>query len=394
MTKIMAVNAGSSSLKFQLFEMDQEIVITSGIVERIGLNDSIFTIKFNNEKQTMIKNILNHSEAVDLVLKTLIDKNIVKSLDEIQAVGHRVVQGGSYFSESVICTDDVKKKIESLIPLAPLHNKAHLIGIDAFEKAIPNAKSVVVFDTAFHQTMKEDAYIYPIPYKYYKDFKVRKYGAHGTSHAYITKETIKLLNSPKESNIIVCHLGAGSSLCAVKNGQSIDTSMGLTPLAGVMMATRCGDIDPSVIDFLAHQTSMSIDKITTMLNKQSGLLGVSEISSDMRDLLAQENTNKQAKLAIDIYVNRVCDFIGQYYIKLGHIDAISFTAGIGENSAPIRKKIVDKISCALSVSLDEEKNNASGVRNIATQNSKFPIFVIPTNEELVIARDTKRLLNL
>lgn len=396
MSKIIAVNAGSSSLKFQLFEMDDEHVITSGIVERIGMDDAIFTIKYNGEKETKTLPVPTHNEAVQLLLDTLIEKKIVHDLTDIKGIGHRIVQGGSYFDSSVVIDEDVKAKIKELIPLAPLHNGPHLIGINAFEKAIPSAGAVAVFDTAFHQSMPPKNYVYPIPYEYYTDHAIRKYGAHGTSHYYVSQRVIDLLGNPEHSNIIVAHLGAGGSLTAVKDGKSYDTSMGLTPLAGIMMATRCGDIDASVFDFMAENLGMSAHEIITTFNKKSGLLGVSGVSGDMRDVkAAAEEGNERAQLAIEIFENRVVDYIGQYTFELGHVDAIAFTAGIGENSDFVRHDILAKIAEATGIVINEDANkNGKGERLITKPESKIKVFVIPTDEELVIARDTKRLLNL
>ncbi|WP_294580717.1 acetate/propionate family kinase [uncultured Thomasclavelia sp.] len=396
MAKVISVNAGSSSLKFQLFEMDDESVITSGVIERIGLDDSIFTIKYNGEKDVTTKPIKDHKEAVNLLLETLVSKQIVKDLNEIKGVGHRVVQGGAYFDQSVIIDDDVVAKIDELKSLAPLHNPAHLTGYYAFKEAIPDAGAVAVFDTAFHQTLEPRCYIYPIPYKYYTDYKVRKYGAHGTSHYYVSQRAIDLLGNPEHSKIIVAHLGAGGSLTAVKDGKSVNTSMGFTPLAGIMMGTRSGDVDPSVIDYLIEEVGMDMKEVITMLNKESGLLGISGVSSDFRDVQeAAQNGHERAQLAIDIFFRRVIAYIGRYYIALGGCDAICFTAGIGENSYYARSGICDLLKEALGVELDEEANvNGKGERLISTPNSKIKVFVIPTNEELVIARDTKRLLNL
>ena len=351
MAKIISVNAGSSSLKFQLFEMDDESVITSGVIERIGLEDSIFTIKYQGKKTVTTNPIKDHKVAVQLLLDTLIEKGIVKELNEIKGVGHRVVQGGSYFDSSAIIDEDVVSKIDELKSLAPLHNPAHLTGYYAFKEAIPEAGAVAVFDTAFHQTLDPKCYIYPI----------------------------------------VAHLGAGGSLTAVKDGKSVNTSMGFTPLAGIMMGTRSGDVDPSVIDYLIEEVGMDMKEVITMLNKESGLLGISGVSSDFRDVQnAALEGNERAQLAIDIFYRRVIAYIGRYFIALGGVDAICFTAGIGENSFFARKGI-----CDLGIELDEDANvNGQGDRLISTPNSKVKVFVIPTNEELVIARDTKRLLNL
>lgn len=396
MAKIIAVNAGSSSLKFQLFEMDNEEVITSGVIERIGFDDAIFTIKYQDQKNKEILPIKDHQAAADLLLDTLIKKHIVSSLDEIKGVGHRVVQGGSYFKSSQIMDDYVVSKIDELKVLAPLHNPHHLTGYYAFKKAIPNAGAVAVFDTAFHQTLEKRCYIYPIPYKYYEENMVRKYGAHGTSHFYVSHRAIELMGNPEHSKVIVAHLGNGASLTAVKDGISVNTSMGFTPLAGIMMGTRSGDVDPSVIDYLVENIGLTMPEVIHMLNKESGLLGISGVSSDFRDVQqAALQGHERAKLALDIFFRRVIAYIGRYFIALGGVDAICFTAGIGENSAFARKEICDLLTEALGVEIDQEANeNGQGDRLISTPNSKVKIFVIYTNEELVIARDTKKLLNL
>ncbi len=396
MSKVIAVNAGSSSLKFQLFEMDDETVITSGVVERIGLEDSIFTIKYNGEKDVKTLSIPTHKEAVALLLETLIEKNIVKSLEEIKGVGHRVVQGGSYFQGSAIIDDYVVEKIDELKSLAPLHNPAHLTGYYAFKEAIPNAGAVAVFDTAFHQTLEPRCFVYPIPYRFYEDHKIRKYGAHGTSHFYVSTKARELLGNPEHSKIIVAHLGAGGSLSAVKDGKCINTSMGFTPLAGIMMGTRSGDLDASVVDYLVNTLGIDMQEVIKILNKESGLLGISGVSSDFRDVQqAAEAGNERAKLALEIFFRRVIAYIGRYFIALGGCDAIAFTAGIGENSAYARKQILTLVSEALGIVIDDDANeNGKGERLITKPESKIKVFVIPTNEELVIARDTKRLLNL
>lgn len=396
MSKVIAVNAGSSSLKFQLFEMDDESVIASGVVERIGLEDSIFTIKYNGKKDVTTSSIPTHKEAVALLLDTLLEKGIVESLDEIKGVGHRVVQGGTYFSESTIIDDFVVEKVDELKDLAPLHNPANLTGYYAFKEAIPDAGAVAVFDTAFHQTLEPRCYIYPIPYKFYEENKIRKYGAHGTSHLYVSQRAIDLLGNPEHSKVIVAHLGAGGSLSAVKDGKCINTSMGFTPLAGIMMGTRCGDLDASVVEYMVDTLGIDMHDLITILNKESGLLGISGVSSDFRDVQqAAEEGNERAKLALDIFFRRVIAYIGRYFIALGGCDAIAFTAGIGENSAFARKSIIDLISEALGIVIDEDANeNGSGERLITKPESKIKVYVIPTNEELMIARDTKRLLNL
>jgi acetate kinase len=396
MSKVIAVNAGSSSLKFQLFEMNNESVITSGVIERIGLEDSVFTIKYNGEKDVQTLPIPTHKEAVALLLDTLIKKEIVKDLNEIRGVGHRIVQGGSYFKESAVIDDYVVEKIDELKALAPLHNPAHLIGYYAFKEAIPNAGAVAVFDTAFHQTLEPRCYIYPIPYKFYEEHKIRKYGAHGTSHFYVSTRTRDLLGNPEHSKIIVAHLGAGGSLSAVKDGKCINTSMGFTPLAGIMMGTRSGDLDASVVEYLVDTLNIDMHELIHILNKESGLLGVSGISSDFRDVQkAADEGNERAKLALDIFFRRVIAYIGRYFIALGGCDAIAFTAGIGENSAYARKEILSLVSEALGIVIDDDANeNGKGERLISKPESKIKVYVVPTNEELVIARDTKRLLNL
>lgn len=396
MSKVISVNAGSSSLKFQLFEMDDESVIASGVVERIGLDDSIFTIKYNGEKDVKTCPIKDHSVAVEMLLNTLVEKNIVKDLNEIKGVGHRVVQGGAYFNQSVIVDEDVIQKVDELKSLAPLHNPANLTGYYAFKKAIPDAGAVMVFDTAFHQTLEPRCFVYPIPYKFYEENKIRKYGAHGTSHYFVSSRCRELMGNPEHSKIIVAHLGAGGSLSAVRDGKCINTSMGFTPLAGIMMGTRSGDIDGSVIDYLINQVGIEAKKVIRILNKESGLLGVSGVSSDFRDVQqAAQKGNERAQLALDIFFRRVIAYIGRYFIALGGADAICFTAGIGENSAYARKEICSLISEALGVVIDDDANeNGQGERLISTPESKIKVYVIPTNEELVIARDTKRLLNL
>lgn len=398
MSKIISVNAGSSSLKFQLFEMDDETVITSGVIERIGLEDSIFTIKYNGEKDVTTLPIENHKVAVQLLLDTLIKKEIVKDLDEIKGVGHRVVQGGAYFDQSVIIDDDVVAKIDELKSLAPLHNPAHLTGYYAFKEAIPNAGAVAVFDTAFHQTLEPKSYIYPIPYKYYVENKVRKYGAHGTSHFYVSSRCREMMGNPKHSRIIVAHLGAGGSLTAVKDGKSINTSMGFTPLAGIMMGTRSGDVDPSVMPYLCKKLNKTADEVLEIYNKKSGMLGISGISSDSRDIenaLFNEG-NERALLTGLLYARIVSKYIGQYYAELGGCDAICFTAGVGENAAYLRRLIIDNASRAFGVFLDEELNSIRSDENrvISHQYSQIKVMVIPTNEEVMIARDTVRLLDL
>ena len=397
MVKVMAVNAGSSSLKFQLINMPSEEVITSGLVERIGQEVGNFVIKVNGEKIQTQTPIPDHQVAVDLLLNALVDHHIVESLEEIDAVGHRVVHGGEDFDDSVVVDEEAEKKVADLAELAPLHNPANIIGYKAFKEALPDhVGHVFVFDTAFHQTLDKERYLYPLPLEYYTDLKVRKYGAHGTSHKYVSQQAIEMLGNPKESRIIVCHLGNGASVSAVQDGKCIDTSMGFTPLAGVMMGTRSGDVDPSVIDYLIEEVGLDMKEVIKMLNKESGLLGVSGVSSDFRDVQeAAANGNERAQLALDIFFRRVIAYIGRYFIALGGVDAICFTAGIGENSFFARKEICNLLTEALGIEIDDDANvNGKGDRLISTPNSKVKVYVIPTNEELVIARDTKRLLNL
>ena len=397
MSKVMAVNAGSSSLKFQLFNMPEETVITSGVVERIGLEDGIFTIKVNGEKVKTVTDIPNHTVAVNMLLKALVEHKIVESYDEIDACGHRVVQGGPYFEDSAIVTEDSEAKVEELIELAPLHNGANLIGMRAFRDALPNARHIFVFDTSFHQTMAEEQYLYALPYKYYTEHKVRKYGAHGTSHKYVSGRAIDMLGNPEHSKVIVCHLGNGASLSAVKDGLCVDTSMGFTPLAGVMMGTRSGDVDPSVLPFVMRKEGLNIEEMLNVLNKQSGMLGVSGISSDSRDIEdAYKAGNEAAIRTSNLYASIVAKYIGTYFVELGGCDAIAFTAGLGENAAYLRTLICNNIKEALGVELDETKNNtrSGDDRVISTENSKVKVMIIPTNEEVMIARDTVRLLGL
>jgi acetate kinase len=397
MVKVMAVNAGSSSLKFQLMEMPEEKVITSGIVERIGFEDANFEILVAGEKKKITSPILDHAVAVKLLLKALVDEGIVASLSDIDAVGHRVVHGGEYFDDSIKVDSDVIGKVDELCELAPLHNPANLIGYHAFKEALPAVEHVFVFDTAFHQTMVAEKYIYPLPIEFYKKYKVRKYGAHGTSHKYVSNEIINILGKPEHSKIIVCHLGNGASLSAVKDGICIDTSMGFTPLAGVMMGTRSGDVDPSIMPYLCKKLNKSSDEVLDVYNKKSGMLGVSQISSDSRDVEdAYYKGDPRAILTSQIYAESVAKYIGSYVIALGGVDVIAFTAGVGENAAYLRTLIVNNIQEALDVYLDEEENNTrkKGNRIVSSKKSKVKVMIIPTNEEVMIARDTIRILGL
>ena len=397
MTKVIAVNSGSSSLKFQLFKMPEEEVLTSGVAERIGQEMGIFTINVNGEKVTTNVPIPDHQKAVDLLLEALVKHGIVKDLSEIKGAGHRIVQGGSYFNGSVKVDEDVVNKVDELCSLAPLHNPAHLVCYKAFKKALPEIEHVFVFDTAFHQTMGSESYLYPVPYEWYTDYKVRKYGAHGTSHEYVMKRTAELMGKkPEELNILTCHLGNGASISAIKKGKVINTSMGLSPLGGIMMGTRCGDIDPTVVYYMEEKLNCSPEEMDTYLNKKSGMLGVSGISSDARDIQAAVNDgNERAILTYNLYVNRVINLIGGYYMQLGHVDAMSFTAGLGEHAVEIREGILKALEEGMGVRVDYELNaKTHSEKKISLPDSKVDVFVVPTNEELVIARDTVRILGL
>ena len=396
MAKIMAVNAGSSSIKFQLLEMPEEKVITSGVMERIGLAEGIFTLKLNGKKEETHPVIPTQAEGVQLLLDTLLEKGIVKSLDEINGVGHRVVQGGEFFKDSTLVNDEVIAKIADLADLAPLHNPAHIIGIKAFQKALPNVPQVVVFDTVFHQTMPEEAYMYATPYEWYEKYGIRKYGAHGTSHQYVSQRTAELLNKPlKDTKIIVCHLGNGASITAVEGGKSKDTSMGLTPLEGIPMGTRSGILDPTVVSYICEKEGKTAAEVVNILNKKSGYLGMSGIGNDARDVTKAANEgNHRAQLTFAVQAKRIVDYIAAYYVYMGGCDAIAFTAGMGENLCHLRKKIIDRLG-VLGVKLDEEANKVMGDEAlISTPDSKIKVFVVPTNEEVMIARDTVRVAKI
>lgn len=392
--KILSVNAGSSSLKFQLYEMPEAKVLISGIFERIGINDGIYTIKQNGNKEERHADLPNHSVAVEILLKTLLEKKVIKDLEEIKGVGHRLVHGGDKYNKSVIINDDVMKTLKELIPLAPLHNPANIMGVEAFQKAIPNALEVGCFDTAFHQTMDEDQYIYPVPYDWYKEYGVRKYGFHGLSHKYVSMKAAEILDR-KYCNVIVCHIGSGGSISAVRDGKCIDTTMGFTPNAGIVMGSRCGDIDYSIIPYIMKETGMSLDEIDTILNKKSGMLGISGISSDFRDIEARiTDGDHRAILAHHLLVNSIVKYIAQFYVELGGCDMLVFTAGVGENSAHVRRMIVDRLG-ALGMKIDRDKNEATRFGKegiISSSTSRVPIYVIPTDEEVMIARDTYSFL--
>ena len=398
MSKIISVNAGSSSLKFQLFKMPEEEVLTSGNAERIGLEEGIFTIKVNGEKIVTNTPIKDHAVAVALLLEALVKHGIVKDLSEIKAAGHRIVQGGAYFDQSVKVDEDVVAKVEELCELAPLHNPAHLICYRAFKEALPEIEHVFVFDTAFHQSMTEESFLFPVPYNWYTDYKIRRYGAHGTSHQYVSERTAALMGKDvKDLNIITCHLGNGASITAIKGGKCINTSMGLTPLGGIMMGTRSGDLDPTVVFYMMKKLGCTPDEMDTYLNKKSGMLGISGISSDARDIQAAADAgDPRAILTHQLYVNRVINVLGGYVMQLGHVDAISFTAGLGENDVNMREMILKAATECLGLDINYELNaNTRGKEaRLSTNDSKVSVFVVPTNEEVVIARDTQRILGL
>ncbi len=391
--KILSINAGSSSLKFCLFNMNDDSVIAKGQFERIGIDGSFYTIKFNSEKITQEVEMPTHLEAVNILLEKLVALEIIQSLYEIHGVGHRIVQGKDVFDKSVVINDDVMEKLETIKNFAPLHNPANILGIEAFRKALPDAVQVAVFDTAFHQTMDEEAYLYPVPYKWYSDYGVRKYGAHGTSHRYIALQVKKILGT-SEFRLISCHIGNGGSITAIKDGKCVDTSMGFTPLAGIMMGSRSGDIDPSIIPYVMEQEGKNAGEIIDDLNRRSGLLGLSECSSDMRDVIAKcEQNDEKALRAKNKYVRRIVDYIAQYYVLLGGADVLVFTAGVGENNALIRKEVCARLEC-LGIKIDDERNNATGeTRKISSNDSLIDVYVIPTDEELMIAKDTFNLIN-
>ena len=394
---ILVINCGSSSLKFQLINSESEGVLAKGLCERIGIDGKLTYQPEGGEKTTSDKAMPTHTEAIQFVIDALTDEKtgVVKSLDEINAVGHRVVHGGEKFASSVVIDDEVLKAIEECNDLAPLHNPANLIGINACRELMPGVPMVAVFDTAFHQTMPSKAYMYGLPYEYYEKYKVRRYGFHGTSHSFVSKRTAELLNRPyEETKTIVCHLGNGASICAVENGKSVDTSMGLTPLEGLVMGTRSGDIDPAILEFLAKKENLDIDGLMTMLNKKSGVYGLSNnLSSDFRDLTAgAADGNRPAQIALDVFCYRVAKYVGSYVAAMNGVDAIAFTAGIGENVCIVREKVCAYLGY-LGVELNKEANAIRGEEiTISTPDSKVKVMVVPTNEELAIARETVALV--
>ena len=390
MAKVLTINSGSSSLKFKLYEMPEEKVLCSGNCEKIGLEKGIFTIKYADKKDVSEPAFPNHKVAAQKVVDELLAKGIISSYDEIKAAGHRIVQGGKYFSHSEMFDSDTEAKIESLIPLAPLHNAAHLTCFRAFKAVLPNCPMVAVFDTAYHQTMEPEDYVFPIPHELTEKYDIRRYGAHGTSHNYLALEGEKYLKDTKGKRIISCHIGSGASITAIKDGKCVATSMGLTPLGGIMMGTRTGDMDPSVFNYVVKVTGKSTEEVYQMFNKESGFKGMSTVGPDSRDVLAAvEAGNEHAILANKVFNRRIADFIGQYYVRLGGADLIIFSAGIGENEPRTRRDVCKLIKDALGVEIDEELNNTIHGKEclISTPNSKIKVAVIPTDEEVMIARD-------
>ena len=394
--KILVINCGSSSLKYQLINMENEEVLAKGNYERIGQGNSFVTHKVNEEKYVLENPVKNHQEALEFMLKQLLHEEygVIKSLDEINAVGHRVPHGTDIFDKSVLITDEVIKEIASCTELAPIHTPPILNGIEACKQVIPGKPMVAVFDTAFHQTIPEERYIYPVPYKYYEKYKMRKYGFHGTSHRYVSNRVAELIGKPiEELKTVVCHLGQGASLCAVDGGKSVETSMGMTPVSGIMMCARAGDLDPSIVTFLMKKEGLSEDEVENVLNKESGVLGISGVSPDFRDIeKAADEGNQRAILARKAYCYNVAQYVAKYGVSMNGINTIVFTAGIGENQINIRKMICENLEW-LGVKIDTEKNNTRGEEvKISTEDSKIEVWIVPTNEELVIARDTKAIV--
>ncbi|KEZ86373.1 acetate kinase [Clostridium sulfidigenes] len=394
--KVLVINCGSSSLKYQLINMETEESLAQGLVERIGIEGSILTQKVPGRDKYIIEQpMVDHKDAIKLVLGALVDGNhgVISSMDEISAVGHRVVHGGEKYSESVVIDDAVMESLEECVKLAPLHNPANIIGINACKSLMPNTPMVAVFDTAFHQTMPKTAYMYPLPYELYTKYGIRKYGFHGTSHKYVSAECAKLMGKDiKDVKIITCHLGNGASLAAIKDGHCVDTSMGFTPLEGIAMGTRCGNIDPAIVTFLMNEGKMTAKEVDNLMNKQSGVLGLSGVSSDFRDIEdAAKEGNERAILALNVYNYRVREMIGAYAAAMGGVDAVVFTAGLGENAIETRAEICKGLEF-LGIEIDDAKNNVRGKSTeVSKDGAKVKVFVIPTNEELVIARDTKEL---
>lgn len=394
--KVLVINCGSSSLKYQLIDSETEVALAVGLCERIGIDGRLNHTPNGGEKVVIEQAMPDHEVAIRMVLDALTNENygVIKNLDEIDAIGHRLVHGGEKFTKSVIIDDEVIAGVEECSPLAPLHNPANLIGVRACQAIMPGVPNIGVFDTAFHQTMEPVAYMYGLPYEYYEKYKVRRYGFHGTSHSFVSKRAIQMLNlDPDNSKIIVCHLGNGSSISAVKNGKVVDTSMGMTPMEGLVMGTRCGDMDPTIVEYLAHSLNKSLEEVMVILNKKSGVLGISGVSSDFRDLdKASNEGNERAKLAVEVFSYRTAKYIGSYIVAMNGVDAIVFTAGLGENNIVVREQVLNHFGY-MGITLDKEANQIRGEEKIiSTPDSKVTVAVIPTNEELAIAHETVALL--
>ena len=394
--KVLVINCGSSSLKYQLIDSETEVALAVGLCERIGIDGRLNHTPNGGEKVVIEQAMPDHEVAIRMVLDALTNENygVIKNLDEIDAIGHRLVHGGEKFTKSVIIDDEVIAGVEECSPLAPLHNPANLIGVRACQAIMPGVPNIGVFDTAFHQTMEPVAYMYGLPYEYYEKYKVRSYGFHGTSHSFVSKRAIQMLNlDPDNSKIIVCHLGNGSSISAVKNGKVVDTSMGMTPMEGLVMGTRCGDMDPTIVEYLAHSLNKSLEEVMVILNKKSGVLGISGVSSDFRDLdKASNEGNERAKLAVEVFSYRTAKYIGSYIAAMNGVDAIVFTAGLGENNIVVREQVLNHFGY-MGITLDKEANQIRGEEKIiSTPDSKVTVAVIPTNEELAIAHETVALL--
>lgn len=394
--KILVLNSGSSSLKYQLIDMENEKVLAKGNYERIGMEGSFVTHKVGGEKYKYERAAANHEEAISFVLEQFTDSEhgVISSLDEISAVGHRVVHGGEKFNKSVLITDEVIKSIEDCSSLAPVHNPASLVGIRACQELMPGKPMCAVFDTAFHQTISKERYLFPIPYEYYEKYKIRKYGFHGTSHYYVSHRIAEILGKDvKDLKVVNCHLGQGASICAIKGGESVETSMGLTPISGIPMCSRSGDLDPSIVTFLMNNEHLTTDEIDKILNNESGLWGMCHVSKDVRDIEAAiDEGNEDARRALEYYKYRIAQYIAEYAVSMQGIDVITFTAGVGENQIRVRKGIIDYLAY-MGVKLDDERNKVRGEEAlISSDDSSIPVWVVPTNEELVIARDTLRIV--
>ncbi|HBJ80360.1 acetate kinase [Pseudothermotoga sp.] len=394
--KILVVNCGSSSVKYQFIDMKGEKVLCKGLAERVGIEGSRLVHKVNEDKHVIEKPMKDHEEALKLILETLLDREIgvIRNLSEISAVGHRVVHGAERFASSILIDEEVMKVLEENIHLAPLHNPPNIMGIKAVQKLLPQVPNVGVFDTAFHQSMPRKAFLYPLPYEFYEKYRIRRYGFHGTSHRYVSKRAAEILGRDYyDFKVITCHLGNGASIAAIRHGKSIDTSMGFTPLEGLVMGTRSGDIDPAIVIYMQQNLSIPVEEVYNILNKKSGVLGLSKLSSDMRDIEdAAESGNEMAQLALEIYIYRIAKYIGAYTAAMNGVDAIVFTAGVGENSPYVREKVCDYLGF-LGVKIDRNLNNMKGVeRIVSTPDSRVAILIVPTNEELVIARDTKQIV--